>query len=155
MATLKNLFLFFGSEEAYFYTLLTTTFIALGYIVWMVLKAMRYPELFRGIDSKLQLVTKLLKDEGNPDESTISDTVDSNAQKEIIEKLGNHMKVNEPFMDSSLSVYDLAKQINVPSRDLSIAINHNLNKHFFDFVNEYLDNFINIIILRIDINFLN
>jgi AraC-like DNA-binding protein len=40
-------------------------------------------------------------------------------------------------MDSSLSVYDLAKQINVPSRDLSIAINHHLNKHFFDFVNEY------------------
>jgi len=32
---------------------------------------------------------------------------------------------------------DSKKQINVPSRDLSIAINHNLNKHFFDFVNEY------------------
>ena len=47
------------------------------------------------------------------------------------------MKVNEPFMDSSLSVYDLAKQIDVPSRELSIAINHNLNKHFFDYVNEY------------------
>ena len=56
---------------------------------------------------------------------------------EIIQKLENHMKVNEPFMDSSLSVYDLAKQINVPSRELSIAINHNLNKHFFDYVNEY------------------
>ena len=137
MASLKNLFMFFGSREAYFYSLLTTTLIALGYIVWLVLKTMRYPELFRGIDSKLQLVTKLIKDEGYPDESTISDAVDSNAQKEILEKLENHMKVNEPFMDSSLSVYDLAKQINVPSRDLSIAINHNLNKHFFDYVNEY------------------
>lgn len=56
---------------------------------------------------------------------------------EIVQKLENHMKVNEPFMDSSLSVYDLAKQINVPSRELSIAINHNLSKHFFDYVNEY------------------
>ena len=56
---------------------------------------------------------------------------------EIVQKLENHMKVNEPFMDSSLSVYDLSKQINVPSRELSIAINHNLNKHFFDYVNEY------------------
>jgi len=137
MATLKNLFMFFGSEDAYFYSLLITTLVALGYIVWMVLKTMRHPELFRGIDSKLQLVTKMVKEEGNPNESPNSDTVDSNGQKEIIEKLENHMKVNEPFMDSSLSVYDLAKQINVPSRELSIAINHNLDKHFFDYVNEY------------------
>jgi AraC-like DNA-binding protein len=56
---------------------------------------------------------------------------------EIVQKLENHMKLNEPFMDSSLSVYDLANQINVPSRELSITINHNLNKHFFDYVNEY------------------
>ena len=56
---------------------------------------------------------------------------------EIVQKLENHMKVNEPFMDSSLSVYDLANQINVSSRELSNAINHNLNKHFFDYVNEY------------------
>lgn len=56
---------------------------------------------------------------------------------EIVQKLENHMKVNEPFMDSSLSVYDLANQIDVPSRELSIAINHNLNRHFYDYVNEY------------------
>jgi len=79
----------------------------------------------------------MLNDESKKDESIIPETDDLNAQKEIIEKLENHMKVNEPFMDSSLSVYDLAKQINVPSRELSIAINHNLNKHFFDYVNEY------------------
>ncbi len=136
-ASLKNLFLFFGSKEAYFYSMLLTTLVAFGYIIWLVLKSIRHPELFRGIDSKLQLVTKLIHDEGNQGESAISNAVDSNAQKEILEKLENHMKVNEPFMDSSLSVYDLAKQINVPSRDLSIAINHILNKHFFDYVNEY------------------
>jgi AraC-like DNA-binding protein len=137
MASLKNLFMFFGSEEAYFYSQLITSVVALTYIVWFVMKTMRHPELFRGIDSKLQLVTKMIEDANSPDESIISDTVDSNEQKEIIEKLENHMKVNEPFMDSSLSVYDLAKQINVPSRELSIAINHHLDKHFFDFVNEY------------------
>lgn len=137
IASLKNVFMFFGSSEAYFYSLLITSLVALSYIVWLVFKTMRHPELFRGIDSKLQLVTKIIKDEDNPEKLIISDSADSNAQKEIIEKLENHMKVNEPFMDSSLSVYDLAKQINVPSRELSVAINHNLNKHFFDFVNEY------------------
>jgi hypothetical protein len=30
---------------------------------------------------------------------------------EIVQKLENHMKVNEPFMDSSLSIYDLAKSL--------------------------------------------
>ncbi len=137
MASLKNLFMFFGTKDAYFYSMLITSLVALTYIVWLVLKTMRHPELFRGIDSKLQLVTKMVENKNNPDESIIPETDDLDAQKEIIEKLENHMKVNEPFMDSSLSVYDLAKQINVPSRDLSIAINHNLNKHFFDYVNEY------------------
>jgi len=137
MASLKNLFMFFGSDNAYFYSMLLTSLVALSYIVWLVLKTIRHPELFRGIDSNLQLVTKMIKDESKQDDPINSDTDDLIAQKEIVEKLENHMKVNEPFMDSSLSVYDLAKQINVPSRDLSIAINHNLNKHFFDFVNEY------------------
>jgi len=129
--------MFFGSQDAYFYSELITTLIALGYIVWMVLKTMRHPELFRGIDSKLLLVTEMVKEGGNTDESINPHTEVLHAQNEILNKLENHMKVNEPFMDSSLSVYDLAKQINVPSRELSIAINHNLNKHFFDFVNEF------------------
>ena len=47
------------------------------------------------------------------------------------------MQENEPYLDSNLSIYDLAKQLDVPARELSVSINHTLNKHFFDFINEY------------------
>ena len=40
-------------------------------------------------------------------------------------------------LDSSLSVYDLATQLDMRARDLSLLINHTLNQHFFDFVNHY------------------
>ena len=47
------------------------------------------------------------------------------------------MEENEPYLESNLSMYDLAKQLNVSARELSICINHTLDKHFFDFINEY------------------
>ena len=56
---------------------------------------------------------------------------------EIITRLKSHMEVHEPYLDSNLSIYNLAKQLGVPVRELSIGINHTLDKHFFDFINEY------------------
>jgi AraC-like DNA-binding protein len=47
------------------------------------------------------------------------------------------MKENEPFLDPSLTIQELSNQINIPVRDLSVLINHHINQHFFDFVNEY------------------
>ena len=138
MSSLKNLFMFFGSEEAYFYSLLITSLIALGYIVWLVLKTMRHPELFRGIDSKLQLVTKMVKDEGNLESDIFDNDTDQPSKfNEKVQGLNNYMAENEPFLDPSLTIYDLSKQIGMSTRDLSLLINHHLNKHFFDFVNGF------------------
>ena len=47
--------MFFGSQDAYFYSELITTLIALGYIVWMVLKE----ELFGMINQKLEILFTL------------------------------------------------------------------------------------------------
>jgi AraC-like DNA-binding protein len=44
---------------------------------------------------------------------------------------------DEPFLDASLTIEDLSKQMNFETKDLSILINHHLNQHFFDFVNGY------------------
>jgi AraC-like DNA-binding protein len=43
----------------------------------------------------------------------------------------------EPYLDASLTLQKLASQLNMPSRELSILINQQIGKHFFDFVNEY------------------
>lgn len=132
VASLKNLFMFFGSEDTYFYSMVATSLIALSYIVWMVLKTMRHPELFRGIDSKLQLVKKMVKEEGKAEPVIIAEKFD-----EKVQILNNYMLENEPFLDPSLTIYDLSKQIGMSTKDLSLLINHELNQHFFDFVNGF------------------
>ena len=138
MASLKNLFMFFGSEDAYFYSMVITTLVVLAYIIWMVMKTLRHPELFRGIDSKLQLVTNLVKDSVGAKSIDSSEKPDHPAKfNEKAEVLNNYMVENEPFLDPSLTIYDLSKQLNFPTREMSLLINHDLNQHFFDFVNGF------------------
>jgi len=136
VSSIKDLYMFIGSEDLYFYSLMVTSVLALIYIIWLVMKAMKHPELFRGIDSKLQLVSNMVKKDAElekPDDL-------ANMNKEVNEKvkrLNSFMAENEPYLDPSLSIYDLAKQTNMPTKELSLLINHDLNQHFFDFVNGF------------------
>lgn len=138
VASFKNLFLFFGSEEAYYYSMFITSLVSMGYIIWLVFKTMIHPEIFRGVDSKLQLVDNFISDKNKEDKS---DSVDNfgnatNFNKKI-QLINDYMTENEPFLDPSLTVYDLSKQIGMPVKELSLLINHELNQHFFDFVNGF------------------
>ncbi|NJM78481.1 MAG: helix-turn-helix transcriptional regulator [Flavobacterium sp.] len=47
------------------------------------------------------------------------------------------MIAKEPFIESSLTIQDLASRLDLNSRELSILINHQMGQHFFDFINEY------------------
>jgi AraC-like DNA-binding protein len=104
-------------------------FIALGIITWFVLKALHNPELFRGVDSNLHLVRELVLE-------NTSMSKDADDINEIV-LLKKHMKTAEPFLNATLTIDDLAGQMEIPTKDLSVLINHNLNQHFFDFVNSY------------------
>ncbi|MDW8550073.1 helix-turn-helix domain-containing protein [Epilithonimonas ginsengisoli] len=97
---------------------------------WFILKALNYPELFRRIDSTLQPTkdfADILEVENKTEET----------KKIRIEQLKNFMVEKEPFLEPSLTIQELADQLNIPVRELSVLINHHLNQHFFDFVNEY------------------
>lgn len=97
---------------------------------WFILKALNYPELFRRIDSTLQPTedfAETLETEHTTDETKSSQ----------IEQLRKFMAEKEPFLEPSLTIQELADQVNIPVRELSVLINHHLNQHFFDFVNEY------------------
>lgn len=107
---------------------------------WIIYTGLRSPELFKGSEAILPPVKDLVEianhnTDATPKGQTI-EGVDS-GQSQTLEKVRNHMAENEPYLDASLSLHDLARQAKIPSRDLSLAINHHLNKHFFDFVNEY------------------
>jgi len=130
ISTIKNVFRFGDSEILYLTSVVIVNVANLVVLFWLVIKALKRPQVLIGVKKELLLVNQLVEQDDSKDNSVFE-------VPDIIKKVENHMKVNEPFMDSSLSVYDLAKQIDVPARELSIAINHNLNKHFFDYVNEY------------------
>ncbi len=134
IATFKNVFLFVHLDVAYFITQISVSIFSLGFITWIVLKAMHNPELFRGINSNLQLVRELVNKSNSSDISEIANT---ESELDEIVLLKKHMMDEEPYLDASLTIEDLSKQMNFETKDLSILINHHLNKHFFDFVNGY------------------
>ncbi|WP_343697500.1 AraC family transcriptional regulator [Flavobacterium sp.] len=108
--------------------------IALLITCWFIMKALNHPELFRGINSKLKLTKDIL-----PESTTKNDS--ENIQNDLIQTqihaLRDYMTEKEPYLDQSLTIQELANQINIPVRDLSVLINHHIDQHFFDFVNEY------------------
>jgi AraC-like DNA-binding protein len=127
----KQLYKFIGSD---FDTLnlmrLILIVVLLGFLFWIVLRSMYQPELFKAIDTKHLLVTEELK-------KTVLVTEIPSVVKSQIKSLEHFMQEKEPFIDGSLTIQKLAYQFGMPSRELSILINHNLNQHFFDFISTY------------------
>lgn len=97
---------------------------------WYLFVALNNPEFFRGVNSGLKPITEVV-----PKQKTSPLIIDEkNAQ---IELLKDFMAEKEPFLDSSLTIQDLSEQVKMPVKDLSTLINLYMDKHFFDFVNEY------------------
>jgi len=132
----KNLLRYTASRDIFLWGNVLMVVMALSVICWFVMKALNHPELFRGINSNLQLTKEfILKENKETTEETVE--VEDKAISSQILALKNYMKEKEPFLDPSLTIQELSNQIDIPVRDLSVLINHNMNQHFFDFVNEY------------------
>ncbi|ENA1807874.1 helix-turn-helix domain-containing protein [Flavobacterium psychrophilum] len=97
---------------------------------WYLFIALNNPEFFRGINSKLKLAKDIAQKRKAP---TLTDDVKNHQ----IEHLKEFMATEEPYLDPSLTIQELAKQVKMPVKDLSVLINFYMDKHFFDFVNEY------------------
>ncbi|WP_329804486.1 helix-turn-helix domain-containing protein [Flavobacterium facile] len=111
--------------------------VALFISCWFVLKALNNPELFKGVDSTMLSVNEALN---KKDVFVKEDLSGSSKSPEIIsqiEKVKKYVSENESYLEPSLTIQELSKQVNISVRDLSILINHHMNKHFFDFINEY------------------
>ncbi|MDQ1165049.1 AraC family transcriptional regulator [Flavobacterium sp. SORGH_AS_0622] len=134
IVALKNIIRYSGFREVFLWANVLVGTIALFITCWFIMKALNHPELFRGVNSKLKLTKDILPEVEEKPEWV-------NAQNDLINKqiaaLKQYMIEKEPFLDPSLTIQELGNQINMPVRDLSILINHHINQHFFDFVNEY------------------
>lgn len=132
----KQVYKFYGDDIEILNNMrILLTLLLLVFLSWVVLKSLYHPELFRSIDTKHQLVKNMLdKNDDNPIPNKENDNNKFTIQ---INKLQKYMEDQEPYLDSSLTIQKLAKQMDLPFRELSILINHHLGKHFFDFINEY------------------
>lgn len=99
------------------------------FICWMLLKALYAPKIFSGVSTEIRLVK----------EESVNDSKNNEEQKTEDRKMliKSYMEQYEPYTDSGLTIQQLADKIEIPARELSVLINHQLNKHFFDFINEY------------------
>jgi AraC-like DNA-binding protein len=100
-------------------------------VCWYLIKALNNPHLFRNIDSKLQLVTEIIL------EKPKGIQLDAMEFNEELLKLKTYMVEEKPFLNPSLSIQDISDAIDIPVRNLSLLINHNLKQHFYDFINSY------------------
>ena len=126
----KNVLRFSSSEIIFNYASIMVVIGILIFVSWVLIKSLKQPGMFTGIYSDMQLVQRMLKE---PESSTKL----SGESLQLINKIKDHMKEEEPYLDSSLSMQELAGQLNMKVKDLSLLINHTLNQHFFDFVNQY------------------
>jgi AraC-like DNA-binding protein len=103
---------------------------------WITYMALNSPEIFSNNYKPLPLVKDLVKAKNL---KVVKDyKLKSSPEIQLqTEKIKAYMKNESPYLNASFSLGDLASQTNIPVRELSILINHHLNKHFFDFVNEY------------------
>jgi len=134
VVALKNIRRYSDFREVFLWANVLVGTIALFITCWFIMKALKHPELFRGINSKLRLTKDILPEVEEKSES-------ANEQNDLISRqiteLKRYMTEKEPFLDPSLTIQELSNQINIQVRDLSILINHHIDQHFFDFVNEY------------------
>ena len=126
VALIKNLFKYFGDSDYFQISEIILSIVTLYFVCWYALKILKHPNLFNGVYSKTKLTTEFIEE----------------SQKSIInlreiEKLTAYMETEKPYLNPSLSIRNLAEEIKMNSRDLSVLINQYLDKHFFDFVNEY------------------
>jgi AraC-like DNA-binding protein len=131
----KNILRYIGFREVFLWANVLVGSIALFITCWFIMKALKYPELFRGINSKLQLTKDILPKQENQ-VYEVKQHHNAETEKQI-EALKLYMTNQEPYLDPSLTIQELSTQINMPVRELSVLINHHMNQHFFDFVNEY------------------
>ncbi len=57
--------------------------------------------------------------------------------KQFVKLLDEYMKNEQPYLNSTLSLYQLAKQMEVSSHYLSHILNNRIRKNFYEFVNQY------------------
>lgn len=103
---------------------LTGNYATLAMISLLIFFSLSHSVVFEGIDRKA-----LSEPEAKAKKASFSDT--------DIEKLSAFMLEKKPYLQSDLTINELAKQVDIGHRQLSVIMNQHFKKNFFEFVNHY------------------
>ena len=117
-------------KEPYFYLLGATIFLLLLYVIFILFKALRNPGLFSTWNEQELKDAVQTARQDLPDQGTIE-------KQELIKKLLLYMQSNKPYLEPELTIDELATRLLVKPKLLSQAINDQLRKNFFEFINQY------------------
>lgn len=99
----------------------------LGFSCWILWQALNKPEIFKGISSQLEAVIFPATHKKIPTEQAVA----------TLATLELHMQSKKSFLNPTLNIDTLAQETGISSQDISLALNHHLGRHFFDFINGY------------------
>lgn len=133
VALLKNIFKFTEYPHISEWLKIGLFLFELSIVFWYLYKALNNPGLFRNIDSRLKLVAHIISEDKNSKQLVVSEK----EYNEDLLKLKRYMIEEKPFLNPSLTIQDVSKDLKIPVRELSVLINHKLEQHFYDFVNTY------------------
>ena len=117
-----QLFLLKAHRQEIFYIVML---ILSGFIHAVGYHAIKQPEIFSGV--KIKPAAPKYQKTALPEQKS----------KIYLEKLLQIMKEKKPFLNPELKLFDLAETLEIAPNHLSQVINAELDKNFFDFINDY------------------
>lgn len=131
LVTLAGSYLsYMSSTTAYFFVLGLTVFLLLMFIVFMLFKALRNPEIFALLEEKeVKAAAQQVK--------YASSALPVSEKTLILATLQQYMQTNQPYLEAELTLDKLAGLVGVKPKALSQVINELLQQNFFEFVNFY------------------
>jgi AraC-like DNA-binding protein len=124
MITLMYSLLPLATQELLHAGLIVVVAFIFGFVNTIVWKALNQPLIFSGVEEETEVITNA----GSLSELERAD-YDRKIQQAVTKE--------HAFLNSDLTLDDLAERTNVPSKKLSQFINEYYRQNFFDFVNSY------------------
>jgi len=95
--------------------------IFLVFVTMLVVKGLGHINVFNGIEAKQNNQPKLSNLEA----------------RAVFQIINEYMQEHKPYLLPSLSLSDLSAKLDLPSWQISFAINHSANLNFFNFINSF------------------
>lgn len=134
LATFDHIFGQLIEDNESFFRKISYDLLTLIYVGFIGIKALQQTLINNALTHSQISIKDEIEEE---DKSIIENEIEQTKFKEIKLRLEECMSANQPYVDTSLSIYDLAKMIETNYKYLSKTINQEFNQNFVSYINTY------------------